>query len=233
MKITTLLLAALVFMANLSTSVSAAEMDKGTYLEWFKPANAKLRTASTYLRTGNIDFAAIALEGIIDGKTPSGFSGSLSDAIANTVAKSKAALALIDENQEDKARDMLLKLRESLFQSNKSANVTVFDDCIWTLIKRGPALWTYRKNKPDLNDPEQVKAVAKAASDYLAQLDACDQKASAELKADQDYQRLVTGARQSLQRIPKETLANRDGGQLFRFLIELRSFDRLLYFRFG
>jgi hypothetical protein len=43
---------------------------------------------------------------------------------------------------------------------------------------------------------------------------------------------LVDGAKSSLALIPK-AIASRDGDLLHRVLIELRSFDNLLAFRFG
>ena len=47
-----------------------------------------------------------------------------------------------------------------------------------------------------------------------------------------EFRRLVDGAKASLALIPK-AIATRDGDLLHRMLIELRSFDNLLAFRFG
>ena len=208
-----------------------------SYLAWFKPVNAHLRTAISYLRTGNTDFAALALEDLIAAKTQE-VTGSVTNQallkiVQSTPAEAKSALDLIDANQPEKARAALLKMRQSFFAGHQKNNITVFDDCIWALVKKGPPLWYYRKNRPDLGNREQLQSVAKAAANYLQQLNTCDSQATPQLKADGDYHRIVNGARQSLERIPVEALAQKDSGQLYRFIIELRSFDRLLYFRFG
>ena len=233
MKFKTLLVIMLVAIAGFWQNASAGETGEQAYLAWFKSANARLRTASTYLRTGNIDFAALALEEITASKPPAKMSPPLSGLAEMMVKQSETALALVDNDQPEKARSQLLKLRDNLFQAHQKLKITVFDDCIWQLNRLGPALWHYKKNKPDLNDPEQAKEVAAATAAYLAQLNTCDEQADAKLKADADYARIITGARRSLERIPAESLANRDDGQLYRFIIELRSFDRLLYFRYG
>ena len=47
-----------------------------------------------------------------------------------------------------------------------------------------------------------------------------------------EFRRLVDGAKASLALIPK-AIATRDSDLLHRVLIELRSFDNLLAFRFG
>ncbi len=227
-----LLLILLVLTGAVSNSL-ADEAGPTIYLNWFKSANAQLRTAATYLRTGNMDFAALALEEIISFKTPGELKPGKETIVSMTTVEVKAALKLIDENQPTKARSGLLKLREALFQQHKKQDIEVFDDCIWGLVKRGPALWYFRKNKPDLNDRQQSQKVAEAAKNYLDQLNKCDAGAPSELKVDKDYRRLITGARESLERLPLEAVAKKDGGLLFRFIIELRSFDRLLYFRYG
>ncbi|VAV97929.1 hypothetical protein MNBD_ALPHA08-53 [hydrothermal vent metagenome] len=237
MKMKILLLTALLMVplmipgALYNSTIALAKSD--IYLEWFKPANANLRLASSYLRTGNIDFAALALEKIVEGKTQTSAAGDLAEVITSARAQAKSALDLVDANEPEKARDGLLKLREMLFQQHKARKIEVFDDCIWELNKRGPALWRFRKNAPDLGDQQQSQAVGKAAAEYLEQLDKCDEMAAPETKSDGSFQRLVKGARTSLKRFPAEVLDAKDGGLLFRFIIELRSFDRLLYLRFG
>ena len=52
------------------------------------------------------------------------------------------------------------------------------------------------------------------------------------MRATPEFRRLVDGAKASLALIPK-AIATRDTDLLHRVLIELRSFDNLLAFRFG
>jgi hypothetical protein len=213
--------------------IPSVQAGQENYLDWFKPANAHIRTAASYLRTGNIDFAALALQELTEAAMPQNLDGKLAQLAKTTVATARKALAQIDDGKEALARKTLLQLRQQIYAAHQTNNIKVFDDCIWGLVKKGPALWHYKKNPPDFSDSAAVAKTAKAASDYLKQLNLCDGQASAKIKADQAYHRIVTGARESLQRISTEALAQKDAGLLYRFIIELRSFDRLLYFGFG
>jgi hypothetical protein len=56
--------------------------------------------------------------------------------------------------------------------------------------------------------------------------------ADASVRKTPEFRRLVDGARAGLALIPK-AIATRDTNLLHRILIELRSFDNLLAFRFG
>jgi hypothetical protein len=63
-------------------------------------------------------------------------------------------------------------------------------------------------------------------------LDRCDGMADDAVRKAGEFRRLVDGAKASLTLIAK-AIATRDSDLLHRVLIELRSFDNLLAFRFG
>ena len=63
-------------------------------------------------------------------------------------------------------------------------------------------------------------------------LDRCDGMAGDAVRQAPEFRRLVDGAKAGLALIPK-AIATRDSDLLHRVLIELRSFDNLLAFRFG
>jgi hypothetical protein len=63
-------------------------------------------------------------------------------------------------------------------------------------------------------------------------LERCDGMAGDAVRNEPEFRRLVDGAKASLALIP-QAVATRDGDLLHRVLIELRSFDNLLAFRFG
>jgi hypothetical protein len=67
---------------------------------------------------------------------------------------------------------------------------------------------------------------------YGSILDRCDGIASETIRKSPEFRRLVDGAKTSLSLIPK-AIATQDTDLLRRVLIELRSFDNLLAFRFG
>lgn len=228
-----ILLLNLVTLFLLAVPATAQNAKHSAYLAWQAKAGNQIRLAASYLRTGNTDLAAIALEEIIADKQVNKVRPPMNKVSADTVRAAQSALDLIDANDAPAARKALLKLREMLYQAHKKNNIEIFSDCIWKLVKTGPPLWHYKKNPPDFNKPEQVKAAGQAALDYRRQLAKCDAMASPDLKANDDYKRLVSKALESLQRIPDEALKNKDAGLLYRFIIELRSIDRLLFFRFG
>ena len=216
-----------------SLSGAKAESSESPWLKWFNAINSHLRTSSTYLRTQNLDFAALALEDLIELAPPEGLSEELASAADDTIAEATKALAEIDEGDGAGARERLLKLREKLFNVNKYNGVETFDDCIWTTRKAAMPLWTFRRNRPDLQDENQREAVATATADYLAALERCDAIAPTAIKGDPEWIRVVVGSINSLNQILSESLINQDVGQLIRIIRELRSSDNILYFRYG
>ena len=222
MKMFRIFLAAVVLAWFLPVSAGAGGND---WLDWFRAANPHLRTAISYLRTGNVDIAALALEDLLAiEQTP--------EDAGKPVASIRAALDAIDADEPEKARKMLLAVRAELYARNRAGKLDLMEDCVWQLRAAGKPLWYFRKHAPDLKNSTQAMAVLRASKDYLAMLDKCDSMATAGQKATDIYARLVKGAQRSLRAIPAAVRA-KDGGQLFRYLIELRSFDRLIYFHYG
>jgi len=88
-------------------------------------------------------------------------------------------------------------------------------------------------------DKADAKSASKAdprvtakADAYRATLQRCDGMASERIRGDGEFRRLIDGALASLAQVPK-AIETRDADLLHRLLIELRSFDNLLAFRFG
>ena len=113
-----------------SFSGARAESSERLWLDWFSTQNLHLRTSATYLRTQNLDFAALAIEDLIELAPPEGLSQELENAADDTIAEATKALAEIDEGNGAGARERLLKLRERLFNVNQDNGVETFDDCI-------------------------------------------------------------------------------------------------------
>ena len=70
------------------------------------------------------------------------------------------------------------------------------------------------------------------ADAYRAVLQRCDGMAPPAIRAHAEFRRLIDGALASLAQFPK-AIETRDADLLHRLLIELRSFDHLLAFRYG
>ncbi len=94
------------------------------------------------------------------------------------------------------------------------------------------ALMIYNDRALAWSNQETRSKIAGAASSYGSVLDRCDGIASETIRKSPEFRRLVDGAKASLSLIPN-AIATRDTGLLHRLLIELRSFDNLLAFRFG
>ena len=94
------------------------------------------------------------------------------------------------------------------------------------------ALMFYNDRALDWSEPGTDAGIASKASAYGTVLDRCDSTASESVRQMPEFRRLIDGAKASLELIPK-AIATRDADLLHRVLIELRSFDNLLDFRFG
>jgi hypothetical protein len=181
---------------------------------------ADRRLAAGYIRTGNADLAALALERLV--KT-------LGDPYA---ARAKAALAAVDAGDLQAAGRETEALAADLAAARRAAGRRVLADCVRELVGTFAALDQHRTRTPDLGDATVRPAITSAAAASDAAFARCDSEAPAAVKADPDFRRLVDGARASLGRLPAAVAAG-DAELLHRFLIELRAFEQLLRFRYG
>ena len=75
-------------------------------------------------------------------------------------------------------------------------------------------------------------SILAATTDTETALKRCDNEAQPGIRNKAEFRRLIDGMLNSLSQMP-EALRLRDNGLLHRLLIEQRSFERLLAFRFG
>jgi hypothetical protein len=139
---------------------------------------------------------------------------------------------MLKTGHPDAARDSLEAIRGDLYGLRKSAGVAVLADCIRDANTAMDALMIYNDRALDWTKAEIRDGVAGKAAAYGALLDRCDGMAGDAVRQAPEFRRLVDGAKASLTLIPK-AIATRDGDLLHRVLIELRSFDNLLAFRYG
>ncbi|MGB9296658.1 MAG: hypothetical protein WCB52_10720, partial [Pseudolabrys sp.] len=132
----------------------------------------------------------------------------------------------------DAAGESLNAIRGDLYNLRKASGVAVLADCVRDANITMDALMVYNDRALDWDRPEIRSGVATKASSYGAELDRCDGMASEAVRTASEFRRLVDGAKASLALIPK-AIAARDTDLLHRVLIELRSFDNLLAFRYG
>ena len=132
---------------------------------------------------------------------------------------------VLDLGAVDVARKSLDAIRASLSELRRQNGVTVLADCVLDSNTAMDALFAHDA-RPDWS------SVAGSAEAYRATLQRCDGMAPPAIRGHAEFRRLIDGALASLAQVPK-AIETRDGDLLHRLLIELRSFDHLLAFRYG
>ena len=132
---------------------------------------------------------------------------------------------VLDLGSVDVARKSLDTIRASLSELRRQNGVTVLADCVLDSNAAMDALFAHDA-RPDWS------TVPGSAEAYRATLQRCDGMAPPAIRNHAEFRRLIDGALASLAQFPK-AIETRDGDLLHRLLIELRSFDHLLAFRYG
>lgn len=207
-------------------------------------ASAHNRIAIGYLRTGNEDLASLEIDRLRDAwiKLTERFSGARPEVFAGNPLYGKLFTAvnarlvgadlMLKTGQLDAARSSLDAIRGDLYDLRKASGVVVLADCVRDANTTMDALMIYNDRALDWSNPETRSKIASTASSYGSVLDRCDGVASEAIRKAPEFRRLVDGAKASLSLVPN-AIASRDTDLLHRILIELRSFDNLLAFRYG
>ena len=228
--------------------VAGAAAAKAGDLEDFnalvEQAQSHNRVAIGYLRTGNLDLALLEIERLRDawsafeqrfaGKRPDVFDGVMQygTMFTGVHARLVAVDLMIQMGNPDGVRQSLEAIRGDLYNLRKVAGIKVLADCVRDGNAAMDALIVYDERALDWTKSETRDGIASKASIYGSVLERCDGMAGEAVRKAPEFRRLIDGAKSSLALIPK-TIATRDGDLLHRVLIELRSFDNLLAFRFG
>ncbi len=206
--------------------------------------SAHNRVAIGYLRTGNTDLASLEIDRLREawsalvkrftGKRPDAFDGNALYGTLMTGLSGRlvAADMMLKSGRPQAAATSLNALRADLYDLRKASGIVVLADCVRDANMAMDALMAYNDRTLDWNKPDTRFDIANKASIYGYLLDRCDGIASAPVRTAPEFRRLVDGAKAGLALIPT-AIATRDTDLLHRVLIELRSFDNLLAFRFG
>ncbi|HZP79001.1 MAG TPA: hypothetical protein VFB45_22885 [Pseudolabrys sp.] len=223
---------------------SAVAGDLADFNAAVETAASHNRVAAGYLRTGNVDLASVELDRFKDawntlverfaGKPPDAFAGNplFASTLIGVRARIVAANLMIDSRRPDSARDALTAVREDLSKLRRSSGIVLLADCVLDANKAMDTLFIFNDRKLDWAKPEIAFDIAAGAGIYGHELARCDRMASEDIKNNPEFRRLIDGALGSLRLVPK-AVATHDADMLHRILIELRSFDNLLAFRFG
>jgi hypothetical protein len=202
------------------------------------------RVAIGYLRTGNSDLASLEIDRTRDawskllqrfgGRRPDMFEGNrlYHNFMTGVSARLVGAELLLNAGRPDAAMDSLNKLRGDFSALRKESGIVVLADCVSDANQAMDALMVYNDRALDLAQAETATDVAGKAAIYGYELKRCDGIAAEPVRSEAEFRRLIDGALASLALVPK-AIATRDADLLHRVLIELRSFDNLLAFRFG
>jgi hypothetical protein len=201
------------------------------------------RAAIGYLRTENIDLAALEIErmrqswGVLAerfSKPPAALQGNphYLSAFVSVPTQLVGVILVLKMGRPDAARQTLIGIRRELSDLRRASHVEVLADCILDANGAMDSLFGTREEPPDLASPSAAETIATRAAEYGAVIRRCDAMAPTDVRAQGEFRRLVDGIAASLAQVP-QALTARDGDLLHRLLIELRSFDNLLAFRYG
>ena len=202
------------------------------------------RVAIGYLRNENFDLAVIELERMKDswgafaekfgGQRPERFRDNklYVTMLVDVPTRIVTALIMINFGRPTIATSSLEAIREEMSAVRRESGVTVLADCVLDAHAAEEALSPYRDNAPDWNDVAATRDITAKADAYGAVVKRCDGMAPEAVRTNPEFRRLVDGIAASLAFVPK-AVKEHDRDLLYRVLIELRSFDNLLEFRYG
>jgi hypothetical protein len=207
-------------------------------------AAAHNRVALGYLRTDNVDLAAIELERmhaawialvkLYGQKPPAAFRDN--PRYASTLHDVRffitTAIAMLGSGQIGAAREALERTRRLLHAMRQASGVEVLADCIINANAAMAAFFAFDDKPPDWSKLEAAADVTAKANALAAAAKHCDIVAPDEVRRSPEFRRLIDGIIASLAFVPT-AISTRDTDMLHRVIGELRAFDQLLIFRFG
>jgi len=218
----------------LACLVSARADDLEDFNRAVEAAMSHHRVASGYLRTGNIELATLEIDGLREAwakvstlPRPASFRDQerYTSTILQVAAQLVGISLVLNLGRADVARESLDRIRKMLSDLRRENGVTVLADCVLEANVAMDALFATDR-QPDW------ESAAAGSESYGATLRRCDSMAPRAIHDHAEFRRLIDGALGSLAQFPK-AIDTRDADLLHRLMIELRSFDYLLAFRYG
>jgi hypothetical protein len=192
------------------------------------------REAIHYYETGNSDLGELAFEQFAAewkalaaryaDRPPPAYAKDGAFAETLSAVESKAASAAGTAPAE--ALLALRPIRADLAALRKRSGQRVFSDCVDAMNAAMDRLWEYRQTPPDARRLPVFRSAARATA---ARYRECLEQAPAPVRDSAEFRRMMEGALASLARLE----AAADAETIVSLLRELRSFDRLIWLRFG
>jgi hypothetical protein len=198
------------------------------------------RVAIGYLRTQNLELGAVEIERLRErwSKDRAAVAAAtladalLAAALVDTEARVAESLASADAGDADRARRLLEAAGGPLDAWRRANGIRLFSDCIAEITVAYERLDVFRTRAPVLADATVADRIKRDAAGTIDALVRCDREAAEARRHEPEFRRLIDGMLDSLRQMP-EAVEARDGDKLHRLLIEQRSFERLLSFRYG
>ena len=207
-------------------------------------AYASYRSASNYLRTGNPGLASLEIANALEtwhkiveknaDQPPAPYARDKTFAATlGSIEKSLNAGLKASENEDDKAALKALEpVRDQLYTLRKRNGIRLYADCITELNNAIEPLYAYRHHMPDLSQIDVRQKMTGESETYANLLKECRAMAPTGQAKDQEFVRLFDGTADSIHSM-FPAIDSKDPGRVINILRELRSFDRIIYFRFG
>lgn len=237
----TLLITA-VLLGVVPQQVPASEL--GAFNDAFADAYGHYRQAVFYGRTGNVAVAALELDEFaakwsalairFGDDPPDAFAGDTAwnDTLSSIGEIARQGLEAFDAGDVAAATQALAPVRGIAGELRRRNGVTVYSDDVDELSAAMDVLAGYRRDVKDLGEPEAAAKVTRQAAVVSYLFEKCDARAPDAFRNDPEFRRLVDGARESMDKL-RASLRTRDI-RLYRIGIgELRSYERILFLRFG
>lgn len=233
------LFAALTFFALLSPSAHADAFEDGV-----ADTYAAFRTAASYLRTGNAGLASLdlaqasdkwdALSASTKNDPPTAYATDpeFKKTLEKVSQLLSETLALAEAGDSKQAYQTVLPVRGLIYDLRKRNGQRVYADCITDLNSVMDEMYIYRHEPPDFTKPEVRSHSLRIQTEYTRVLDECIGMASASYSDNPEFIRLTQNTRESTKAMAAAINAKNTASYI-SVLRELRSFDRIIFFRFG
>lgn len=218
--------------------------DQDAFNKAVSEAYAGYRAATSYLRTGNAGLASLELASALEswGSVVLTNSDSPPKPYMNdpkfvpTLSSINKTLEVALKQAEDGDAEGALKtlgpVRDQIYDLRTRNGVRLYADCITELNRAVEPLYERRHNPPDLSSVYIRQQVTEESETYEKLLKDCRAMAPEEYAGDPEFKRLFDGTLESIQSM-YPAIDSQDPGRVVNVLRELRSFDRIIYFRFG
>jgi hypothetical protein len=210
----------------------------------YDDAYSYYREAFFHARTGNTPVAAIALDDFIvkwstligrfaDNPPPDFVDDDAwKSTLQEILTRAEEGLDALDADDLETARQAINPIRAIVGDLRRRNDVVTMSDTVDALSAAMELLARYRKEVRDLDDVEAITAVRERAVIVEALFEKCRAEAAPEIAANAEFMRLVDGAAESMAKL-WQALETKDTF-LFRVAIgELRSYERIMFLRFG